>query len=288
MRDRRRRRRSATARASAPTSCVHAGTVIGAGCDDPGRRGARQAAEARARLERAARAPAARSCSGTARSSAAARSCSRARGSASGAIVGDQAYVRERACVGAGIGDRPRQRGRQRRRRSARACACRRRLPHRLHRRRGRRLRRPRRVTTNDDTMARHAPAYALRGATLRRACRIGGGAVLCPGVEIGEEAFVAAGAVVTQRRAAARGRDGRPGARRARGRRRGPARALAVSAEPPRPAQRGSLRRAGRGVHEPGAAGCRRPAARRRPAPPPRCDRPRAVRLVARASARP
>jgi acetyltransferase-like isoleucine patch superfamily enzyme len=36
-----------------------------------------------------------------------------------------------------------------------------------------------------------------LTGATLRRACRVGGGVVLCPGVEIGEEAFVAAGAVV-------------------------------------------------------------------------------------------
>lgn len=35
------------------------------------------------------------------------------------------------------------------------------------------------------------------RGATLRRACRVGGGAVLVGGVEIGEEAFVAAGAVV-------------------------------------------------------------------------------------------
>ena len=53
--------------------------------------------------------------------------------------------------------------------------------------------------TTNDDTMSRHGPEYALRGATLRRACRIGGGAVLCPGVEVGEEAFVAAGAVVTR-----------------------------------------------------------------------------------------
>ena len=52
---------------------------------------------------------------------------------------------------------------------------------------------------TNDDTMARHAPAYGCAGATLRRACRIGGGAVICPGVEIGEEAFVAAGAVVTR-----------------------------------------------------------------------------------------
>lgn len=54
-------------------------------------------------------------------------------------------------------------------------------------------------VTTNDDTMARHPAGYELRGATLRRACRVGGGAVLVPGVEIGEEAFVAAGAVVTR-----------------------------------------------------------------------------------------
>ena len=53
--------------------------------------------------------------------------------------------------------------------------------------------------TTNDDTMSRHAKSYDLRGATLRRACRIGGSAVLVPGVEVGEEAFVAAGAVVTK-----------------------------------------------------------------------------------------
>jgi acetyltransferase-like isoleucine patch superfamily enzyme len=53
--------------------------------------------------------------------------------------------------------------------------------------------------TTNDDTMSRHPPGTALRGATLRRACRIGGGAVIVPGVEVGEEAFVAAGAVVTK-----------------------------------------------------------------------------------------
>jgi acetyltransferase-like isoleucine patch superfamily enzyme len=57
----------------------------------------------------------------------------------------------------------------------------------------------PHAMTTNDDTMSRHGPEYALRGATLRRACRIGGGAVLTPGVEVGEEAFVAAGAVVTR-----------------------------------------------------------------------------------------
>jgi UDP-2-acetamido-3-amino-2,3-dideoxy-glucuronate N-acetyltransferase len=61
-------------------------------------------------------------------------------------------------------------------------------------------------ITTNDDTMARHPrgpAAYGagttIRGATLRRACRVGGGAVLTPGVEVGEEAFVAAGAVVTR-----------------------------------------------------------------------------------------
>jgi acetyltransferase-like isoleucine patch superfamily enzyme len=54
-------------------------------------------------------------------------------------------------------------------------------------------------ITTNDDTMARHGPDTPVRGATLRRACRVGGGAVLTPGVEIGEEAFVAAGAVVTR-----------------------------------------------------------------------------------------
>ena len=53
-------------------------------------------------------------------------------------------------------------------------------------------------VTTNDDTMARHAPGEPLRGALLRRGCRIGGAAVLTPGVEVGEEAFVAAGALVT------------------------------------------------------------------------------------------
>ena len=53
--------------------------------------------------------------------------------------------------------------------------------------------------TTNDDTMARHVPGEQLRGAVLRRACRIGGSAVLVPGIEVGEEAFVAAGAVVTR-----------------------------------------------------------------------------------------
>jgi acetyltransferase-like isoleucine patch superfamily enzyme len=52
-------------------------------------------------------------------------------------------------------------------------------------------------VMTNDNTMSRHARGAPLAGPTLRRACRVGGGAVLAPGVEVGEEAFVAAGAVV-------------------------------------------------------------------------------------------
>jgi acetyltransferase-like isoleucine patch superfamily enzyme len=52
-------------------------------------------------------------------------------------------------------------------------------------------------VTTNDDTMGRHDGSIGLVGATLRRACRIGGGAVILPGVEVGEEAMVGGGAVV-------------------------------------------------------------------------------------------
>jgi len=52
-------------------------------------------------------------------------------------------------------------------------------------------------VTTNDHAMGRHPPGAELSGPTLRRACRIGGGVVLAPGVEVGEEAFVAAGALV-------------------------------------------------------------------------------------------
>jgi len=52
-------------------------------------------------------------------------------------------------------------------------------------------------TSANDNTMARQAVDAPLSGSRLRRACRIGAGAVLCPGVEIGPEAFVAAGSVV-------------------------------------------------------------------------------------------
>jgi acetyltransferase-like isoleucine patch superfamily enzyme len=53
-------------------------------------------------------------------------------------------------------------------------------------------------TTTNDNFMGRTEQRHALRrGPTIRRGARIGGGAVLLPGIEIGEEAFVGAGAVV-------------------------------------------------------------------------------------------
>jgi acetyltransferase-like isoleucine patch superfamily enzyme len=55
-------------------------------------------------------------------------------------------------------------------------------------------------VTTNDNYMGRTEKRKAeMRGPTIRRGARVGGGAILCPGVEIGEEAFVGAGAVVTK-----------------------------------------------------------------------------------------
>jgi acetyltransferase-like isoleucine patch superfamily enzyme len=53
-------------------------------------------------------------------------------------------------------------------------------------------------VTTNDNYMGRTEKRLdLLRGSTIRRGARIGGGAVLLPGIVVGEEAFVGAGAVV-------------------------------------------------------------------------------------------
>jgi UDP-2-acetamido-3-amino-2,3-dideoxy-glucuronate N-acetyltransferase len=55
-------------------------------------------------------------------------------------------------------------------------------------------------VTTNDNFMGRTERRHELiKGPTIRRGARIGGGAILLPGIEIGEEAFVGAGAVVTK-----------------------------------------------------------------------------------------
>lgn len=55
-------------------------------------------------------------------------------------------------------------------------------------------------VTTNDNYMGRTERRRELmQGPTIRRGARVGGGAVLCPGIEVGEEAYVGAGAVVTR-----------------------------------------------------------------------------------------
>jgi acetyltransferase-like isoleucine patch superfamily enzyme len=116
-----------------------------------------------------------------------------------GAIVGDQAYVRERAEVGAGT-----VLGRGSTVDNDVLVGARVRIQTDVYLTAYSRVEDdvfvgPGVCSTNDSTMSRHDAGYALRGATLRRACRVGGGVVLCPGVEVGEEAFVAAGAVVTR-----------------------------------------------------------------------------------------
>ena len=60
------------------------------------------------------------------------------------------------------------------------------------------------RAVRRDDERQLHGPHRAsgtswCKGPTIRRGARVGGGAVLCPAIEIGEEAFVGAGAVVTK-----------------------------------------------------------------------------------------
>jgi acetyltransferase-like isoleucine patch superfamily enzyme len=55
-------------------------------------------------------------------------------------------------------------------------------------------------VTTNDNFMGRTEERHALvRGPRIRRGARVGGSAVILPGIDVGEEAFVAAGALVTK-----------------------------------------------------------------------------------------
>ena len=55
-------------------------------------------------------------------------------------------------------------------------------------------------TTTNDNFMGRTEARFGrIRGAVIRRGARVGGGVVILPGIEIGEEAFIAAGALVTK-----------------------------------------------------------------------------------------
>ena len=55
-------------------------------------------------------------------------------------------------------------------------------------------------ATTNDNFMGRSEERFELvRGPTIKRGARIGGGVVLCPGVVVGEEAYIGAGTVVIE-----------------------------------------------------------------------------------------
>jgi UDP-2-acetamido-3-amino-2,3-dideoxy-glucuronate N-acetyltransferase len=114
-----------------------------------------------------------------------------------GAIVGDQAFVRERATVGAGsligrgsVVDNDVSLGARVRVQTGVYLTASTVVEDDV-------FIGPGVVMTNDHTMGRHPRGAPLTAPTLRRACRVGGGAVLAPGVEVGEEAFVAAGAVV-------------------------------------------------------------------------------------------
>lgn len=58
----------------------------------------------------------------------------------------------------------------------------------------------PKVTTTNDNYLGRTKERFKhFKGVTVRTGGRIGGGAVILPGIEIGEDAVVAAGSVVTR-----------------------------------------------------------------------------------------
>ena len=58
----------------------------------------------------------------------------------------------------------------------------------------------PKVTTTNDNYLGRTEERFKhFKGVTVRRGGRIGGGAVILPGIEIGEDAVVGAGSVVTK-----------------------------------------------------------------------------------------
>ncbi|OYD08039.1 acyltransferase [Paludifilum halophilum] len=55
-------------------------------------------------------------------------------------------------------------------------------------------------VTTNDNFMGRTEKRFRhIRGPTVQRGARVGGGAILLPGVVVAEESFIAAGALVNR-----------------------------------------------------------------------------------------
>lgn len=177
---------------------VHAGTLLGAGCrlQDHAVVGKPLALGARSTASRDAPPPARIGAGATVAAGAIVNA-----GAEIGAraVVGDQAQVRERARVGEGsvVG-----RGSQVDNDVAVGAGC--------------RIQTgcyvtaysvleddvflgPGVFTYNDNTMARHPPEYEIVGPRIRRAARVGGAARILPGIEIGEEAFVATGAVVTR-----------------------------------------------------------------------------------------
>lgn len=54
-------------------------------------------------------------------------------------------------------------------------------------------------ILTNDRNPLKHRDRYRPEGPVLEDGVTLGGGVTVCPGVRIGEDAFVAAGAVVTR-----------------------------------------------------------------------------------------
>jgi acetyltransferase-like isoleucine patch superfamily enzyme len=55
-------------------------------------------------------------------------------------------------------------------------------------------------MTTNDNYLGRTEERFKhFKGVTVRKGGRIGGGAIILPGIEIGEDAIIAAGALVTR-----------------------------------------------------------------------------------------
>ena len=55
-------------------------------------------------------------------------------------------------------------------------------------------------TTTNDNYMGRTEERFShIKGPTFKKGARVGGGAIILPGITIAEETFVAAGALVTK-----------------------------------------------------------------------------------------
>jgi UDP-3-O-[3-hydroxymyristoyl] glucosamine N-acyltransferase len=181
-----------------PNAVVHAGTEIGPGCavEACAVLGKRPRLRARSRAPRGALGPLVIEAEATICAGAVVYAGARI---GVGVIIGDQAHVRERASIGAGsvVG-----RG---------SCiefgvqvGARALIQSDAYITAGGVVEDdvfigPGVCTTNDNTMGRHGPGEGQEGPRFRRACRVGGGAVLVPGAEIGEEAFVAAGALVTR-----------------------------------------------------------------------------------------